>query len=66
MFADNGGAQDTALLVDDDLDEAFGPAFGLGAIVFVIGPAQDVDVAEALSCRFLGQPLTDSEGQSVY
>ena len=43
MLADDGGAQDAAVLVDDDLDEAFGPAFGLGAVVFVIRPAQNVD-----------------------
>ncbi len=41
--------------VGHDLDQAFCRAFGLGAVVFVVGPAVDIDLAVALAGGFLGE-----------
>src|SRR6185437_16253139 len=43
LCADNAGAENATLFVDDDLDVTVRRALGLGAVIVVIGPAQDAD-----------------------
>src|SRR5215510_2635523 len=56
MLANHAGAEDAALGVGHDLDEAFGRALGVGAIVLVVGPAVDAHAPAALFGRILAEP----------
>src|SRR5215831_1410610 len=56
MLANDAGAENVTLGVGHNLDEAFGGALGLGAVVLVIGPAVDVHAPAALAGRILAEP----------
>ena len=53
--ADDGGAEDPALAVGDDLDVAAGLALGLGAVVLVERPAQHPDAPCGAARLVLGE-----------
>ena len=55
LRADDGGAENSAFLVGDDLDVTVRLALGLGAVIIVIRPAQDADFDAALARLRLGQ-----------
>src|SRR3972149_5719660 len=56
LGADNRRTDYFAILLRYDLDVAVGLALGLGAIVVMIGPAQNTDLDAALARLGLGQP----------
>src|SRR5262249_36719401 len=63
--ADDGAAENGAIRPGNDLDEAFGFALALGAIIVGIRPTIDADAAIALACLCLGHANLGELGGGV-